>query len=219
MVRRVHTHCRDRDRRPGGRQSPRGSSFSPMRTSAVWCSLRASMRASRCPTASATSSIRGCRAGCVRSASAAFRDYRAYLVRECRRAGKLHQRDLDQSHEVLPRVASFRPFPRPAWSRRLSTMRRAATGASASGRRAARPARSPTRSLAYWRTKSRAGARHDIRILATDIDTDVLGKAARGVYPADAFESVPRRYRDCFRAGRRCAQCRGSDERPKTSAR
>jgi len=43
-----------------------------------------------------------------------------------------------------------------------------------------------------------AGARHDIRVLATDIDTDVLGKAARGVYPADAFESVPPRYRDCF---------------------
>lgn len=41
-------------------------------------------------------------------------------------------------------------------------------------------------------------ARHDIRILATDIDTDVLAKAARGVYPISGFESVPRHYRDFF---------------------
>jgi chemotaxis protein methyltransferase CheR len=43
-----------------------------------------------------------------------------------------------------------------------------------------------------------AGARHDIRILATDIDTDVLGKAARGIYPVSGFDSVPRLYRDYF---------------------
>lgn len=43
-----------------------------------------------------------------------------------------------------------------------------------------------------------AGSRYDIRILATDIDTDVLGKAARGVYPVSAFENVPRTYRDYF---------------------
>ena len=43
-----------------------------------------------------------------------------------------------------------------------------------------------------------AGSRHDIRILATDIDTDVLGKAGRGLYPAGAFETVPRLYRDYF---------------------
>jgi chemotaxis protein methyltransferase CheR len=42
------------------------------------------------------------------------------------------------------------------------------------------------------------GSRHDIRILATDIDTDVLAKAARGVYPSAGFESVPRVYRDYF---------------------
>jgi chemotaxis protein methyltransferase CheR len=42
------------------------------------------------------------------------------------------------------------------------------------------------------------GVRYDIRILATDIDTDVLGKAARGIYPAGAFDSVPRGYRDYF---------------------
>jgi chemotaxis protein methyltransferase CheR len=42
------------------------------------------------------------------------------------------------------------------------------------------------------------GGRHDIRILATDIDTDVLGKAARGVYPVSGFDSVPRTYRDYF---------------------
>lgn len=43
-----------------------------------------------------------------------------------------------------------------------------------------------------------SGSRYDIRILATDIDTDVLGKAARGVYPVSNFESVPRTYRDYF---------------------
>ena len=41
-------------------------------------------------------------------------------------------------------------------------------------------------------------SRHDIRILATDIDTDVLAKAARGIYPSAGFESVPRVYRDYF---------------------
>jgi chemotaxis protein methyltransferase CheR len=43
-----------------------------------------------------------------------------------------------------------------------------------------------------------SGSRHDIRILATDIDTDVLAKAARGIYPSAGFESVPRVYRDYF---------------------
>lgn len=43
-----------------------------------------------------------------------------------------------------------------------------------------------------------SGSRHDIRILATDIDTDVLAKAARGVYPVGGFDSVPRTYRDYF---------------------
>ncbi len=42
------------------------------------------------------------------------------------------------------------------------------------------------------------GSRHDIRILATDIDTDVLAKAARGIYPIGSFESVPRPYREYF---------------------
>ncbi|HWV52961.1 protein-glutamate O-methyltransferase CheR [Pseudorhodoplanes sp.] len=41
-------------------------------------------------------------------------------------------------------------------------------------------------------------SRHDIRILATDIDTDVLAKGARGVYPVSGFDNVPRIYRDYF---------------------
>jgi chemotaxis protein methyltransferase CheR len=44
------------------------------------------------------------------------------------------------------------------------------------------------------------GSRHDIRILATDIDTDVLARAARGTYPVNGFDSVPRTYRDYFQA-------------------
>ena len=45
-----------------------------------------------------------------------------------------------------------------------------------------------------------AGSRLDARILATDIDTDVISKGARGIYPVSAFESVPRVYRDYFEA-------------------
>jgi chemotaxis protein methyltransferase CheR len=33
--------------------------------------------------------------------------------------------------------------------------------------------------------------RHDVKILATDIDTDVLAKAGRGEYSADALDNVP----------------------------
>jgi chemotaxis protein methyltransferase CheR len=38
----------------------------------------------------------------------------------------------------------------------------------------------------------------DVRLLATDIDTDVLSKAARGEYPVSAVEDVPKTYRDYF---------------------
>ena len=37
-------------------------------------------------------------------------------------------------------------------------------------------------------------ARHDVRILATDIDTDVLAKASRAEYAADARDSIPDAY-------------------------
>jgi chemotaxis protein methyltransferase CheR len=39
-------------------------------------------------------------------------------------------------------------------------------------------------------------ARHDVRILATDIDTEVLGRAARGEYPIGAADDVPGAYRE-----------------------
>jgi chemotaxis protein methyltransferase CheR len=47
--------------------------------------------------------------------------------------------------------------------------------------------------------------RHDVRILATDIDTDVLAKASRGEYPASAIDDIPAGYREFFRSasGRR----------------
>ena len=40
--------------------------------------------------------------------------------------------------------------------------------------------------------------RHDARILATDIDTEVLGKGARGEYPANSIDEVPKTYREFF---------------------
>jgi chemotaxis protein methyltransferase CheR len=36
--------------------------------------------------------------------------------------------------------------------------------------------------------------RRDVRILATDLDTDVLAKAARGLYPASSLNDVPKSY-------------------------
>jgi chemotaxis protein methyltransferase CheR len=43
--------------------------------------------------------------------------------------------------------------------------------------------------------------RYDVRILATDIDTDVLAKGERGEYPQAALEDVPRNYREYFQLG------------------
>jgi chemotaxis protein methyltransferase CheR len=40
--------------------------------------------------------------------------------------------------------------------------------------------------------------RHDIRMLATDIDTDILAKAARGEFTPGALEEVPREYDQFF---------------------
>jgi chemotaxis protein methyltransferase CheR len=40
--------------------------------------------------------------------------------------------------------------------------------------------------------------RHDIRILATDIDTEVIGKGARGRYPVSSIDEVPKTYREYF---------------------
>jgi chemotaxis protein methyltransferase CheR len=42
--------------------------------------------------------------------------------------------------------------------------------------------------------------RHDVKILATDIDTEVIARGARGVYPVSSIDEVPKTYRDFFRA-------------------
>jgi chemotaxis protein methyltransferase CheR len=42
-------------------------------------------------------------------------------------------------------------------------------------------------------------ARHDVRILATDIDTAVLAKAARGIFASSGLDDVPEPYRASFR--------------------
>jgi chemotaxis protein methyltransferase CheR len=43
--------------------------------------------------------------------------------------------------------------------------------------------------------------RCDARILATDIDTEVIAKGARGEYPPGSIEDVPRPYREFFQPG------------------
>lgn len=43
-----------------------------------------------------------------------------------------------------------------------------------------------------------ADARHDVRILATDIDTDVLARASRGEFSAEALDNVPDPFCRCF---------------------
>jgi chemotaxis protein methyltransferase CheR len=46
-----------------------------------------------------------------------------------------------------------------------------------------------------------SAARRDIRILATDIDTEVLAKGAHGEYSANALQEIPPEYRGCFEDG------------------
>ena len=41
---------------------------------------------------------------------------------------------------------------------------------------------------------------HDVRILATDIDTEVIAKGKSGEYPVNLIEEVPKIYREYFRA-------------------
>lgn len=45
--------------------------------------------------------------------------------------------------------------------------------------------------------------RHDVRILATDIDTEVTARGARGEYPASSIAEIPRNYQDYFKCGGR----------------
>lgn len=39
----------------------------------------------------------------------------------------------------------------------------------------------------------------DVRVLATDIDTEVLKRASEAIYPRDALEALPSQYRDAWR--------------------
>ena len=108
------------------------------------------------------------------------------------RTRRLHQRDLDEPHQVFPQSPSFRPFPR---ARRRAVRsggaRERAAAVFGSGRPDARPARSHTPLRSCSSVKFATSSRHDVRILATDIDTEVLDKAARGEYPANALDEIP----------------------------
>ena len=45
----------------------------------------------------------------------------------------------------------------------------------------------------------RDASRYDAKILATDIDTEVVSKGIRGEYPASSIDEVPKSYREFFR--------------------
>ena len=55
-------------------------------------------------------------------------------------------------------------------------------------------------------------SRYDARILATDIDTEVLSKAAQGEYPLNAVDDVPATYREFLRPGSPGAKCLTVDD-------
>lgn len=55
----------------------------------------------------------------------------------------------------------------------------------------------------YLRSKGSSASFQDARILATDLDTNVLERAKRGVYCESALDSIPESYlKSCFRKGR-----------------
>ena len=56
-------------------------------------------------------------------------------------------------------------------------------------------------SIAMVLAKSLGDQTWDARILATDVDSDVLGRASRAVYPLDAVQSVPKSYRTAVQRG------------------
>ena len=132
----------------------------------------------------------------------AFRDYREYLASHqdelesfinaistnlTKFFRESHHFDHFRSHVVVPygakRGGRFR-----IWSAGCSTGEEPYTIAAVVRREIANP------------------AAYDLRILATDIDTDVLAKAARGEYPLRGMEDIPRQYRDFFQRSNRDAE-------------
>jgi chemotaxis protein methyltransferase CheR len=56
----------------------------------------------------------------------------------------------------------------------------------------------PYTAAAVLKREIRDVDRHDVKILATDIDTEVIGKGARGEYPVSSIDEVPKTYREFF---------------------
>ena len=108
------------------------------------------------------------------------------------RDGAFHQLDLHEPHQVLSRRSPLRPFPhacrgdvRPDQPRASGRLRIWSAGCSTG--------EEPYTIAVVLKREISDIARHDVRILATDIDTDVLAKASLGEYPAKCRSTTCRR--------------------------
>ncbi len=142
---------------------------------------------------------------------ASFRDYCALVAERegARRAPENARRAHHQCHPLLSRAASFRASRETGLCRRCSR-RLARARACGSGRPPAPTARSPIPSRSACSPLMPDAGRFDVKILATDIDPNMLAEAERGVYAELILEPVPAKLR-----GRWFAPARGArGERP-----
>ena len=132
-------------------------------------------------------------------AMSSFRDYRDYISSDSKEIENFinsistnHTKFFRESHHfdhfrtkvVLPFVQSL--------SKSSSKRMRIWSAGCSSGEE-------PYTIAAVVRRELKISVDHDLKILATDIDTDILAKAQRGEYAASAVSDVPKTYQEYFR--------------------
>ena len=123
---------------------------------------------------------------------------------------KFHQLDFHKPHQIFPRVASLRSFPHSCgdcrWpAGRLAPRLRIWSAGCSSGEEPYTIAAVLARDNPRYRS-------HDMRMLATDIDTDILAKAAHGEYAGDRARRDSGELSEVFRR-RRAARSHRSRHR------